>query len=717
MAILSLKISMTIEKKMANRKNQMQKWFGWSLVLSALCVKPVLAQHPGVSTLGVTGGLVIPSAEVLPLGTLAFSYGNYQEPQLGTAFSTQQNLSFGLGLLQNVELFGRFANYNTPVPGSIILANGIRDLSANLKVRLPTPWTTGPRIAIGVNDIAGGAINFKAAYVVASEQFGPLGASLGYAKGSANLPTFDGAFGGLSLRMGDTGLSALAEHDGQQKHAGLRWVSPQLTWLSQAQIAATVQRSFGAVAPSGLEANASRFAITLQVPLQTPQEGSLEKRDFKPAPADALPDIDAKPDPLAMQPTPDDRLDALRKALVAAGLEGVRVGLRSNMGSVLVVEYENHRYAHNEADALGLVFGLGAEMAPPGTKRVLAVTFKQGLRLYETSAGVAEYRTFLRDGPASHVRDSLVWDRQPSDRSEQTRWIDSAPSATSRVRIEVKPDLNYTLGTEVGAFDYALAANIKLMAPLWKGAQLYTGFMVPVDHSDNMDDGAVFSVLRQRGGLKTVALQQSFWLGERVLSQVAAGRFHYNTTGVQAETALFMPNSDDLLRLRGAGYNQNPGALAGQDLALAASYRHMLTPSMSLEAGVQRFSDGSRGPSIEWNRWFGDVGVQIYFRKGDDAKFAGLQMSFPLTPRKGMAPGPVFFTGTSQQVQGIRTRLTTAGQPANLVQPGAVRDIQLETSLDATQLNAGRLSRDYLVSQLYRMREAFFIFRNTSQAK
>lgn len=82
-----------------------------------------------------------------------------------------------------------------------------------------------------------------------------------------------------------------------------------------------------------------------------------------------------------------------------------------------------------------------------------------------------------------------------------------------------------------------------------------------------------------------------------------------------------------------------------------------------------------------------------------------------------MAPGPVFFTGTSQQVQGIRTRLTTAGQPANLVQPGAVRDIQLETSLDATQLNAGRLSRDYLVSQLYRMREAFFIFRNTSQAK
>jgi len=192
---------------------------------------------------------------------------------------------------------------------------------------------------------------------------------------------------------------------------------------------------------------------------------------------------------------------------------------------------------------------------------------------------------------------------------------------------------------------------------------------------------------------------------------VAAGRFQYDTLGVQAEAAAFVPNSDDTLRLRGAGYRQAPGGLAGQDRALAASYRRMLTPTMWLEAGVQRYSDGSTGPSVEWTRWFGDVGVGLFYRKGGERQFAGLQLSFPLTPRQGMAPGPVTLAGTSQFSQAIRTRLTTAGEGRNLVQPGAVRDLRLETSLDVDQLNAGRLSQDYLTGQVYRMREAFFAYK------
>jgi hypothetical protein len=279
------------------------------------------------------------------------------------------------------------------------------------------------------------------------------------------------------------------------------------------------------------------------------------------------------------------------------------------------------------------------------------------------------------------------------------------------VRIEIKPDLNYTLGTEVGAFDYSLAANVQAMAPMWAGARLYASTMLPVARSPDMDVGGVFESSRQRGGLKTVALQQSFWLGKHVLANVAAGRFNYDTLGVQAESAVFVPNSDDMLRLRGAGYRQAPGGLAGQDRALAASYRRMLTPTMWLEAGVQRYSDGSTGPSVEWTRWFGDVGVGLFYRKGGDHQFAGLQLSFPLTPRQGMAPGPVIFTGASQFSKGIRTQLTTASQPANSVLPGAVRDLSLDTSLDVEQLNAGRLSQDYLTGQVYRMRDAFFAYR------
>jgi hypothetical protein len=360
---------------------------------------------------------------------------------------------------------------------------------------------------------------------------------------------------------------------------------------------------------------------------------------------------------------------------------------------------------------VGLVLGLGAEMAPHGIQRVYAVTFKEGLRLYYTSVEVAAYRKFLRGGPASLVSDSLIWDRLPPDLADQIRWIDSESTYFSRVRIEIKPDLNYTLGTGVGAFDYSLAANIQAVAPLWAGARLYTSYMLPVANSANMDKGGVFETSRQPSGVKTAALQQSFWWGKQVLANVAAGRFNYDTLGVQAEAAVFVPNTDDTLRLRGAAYSQAPGGLAGQDRALAASYRRMLTPTMWLEAGAQRYSDGSAGPTLEWTRWFGDVGVGLFYHKGGDRQFAGLQLSFPLTPRRGMAPGPVIFTGTSQFSQGIRTLLTRAGQPSNFVLPGAVRDLRLETSLDVEQLNAGRLSQDYFDGQVYRMRDAFFAYR------
>lgn len=45
------------------------------------------------------------------------------------------------------------------------------------------------------------------------------------------------------------------------------------------------------------------------------------------------------------------------------------------------------------------------------------------------------------------------------------------------------------------------------------------------------------------------------------------------------------------------------------------------------------------------------------------------------------------------------------------VLPSAVCDLQVETSVDVEQLNAGRLSQDYLTGQLFRMREAFFAYR------
>ena len=689
------------------QKNWLNQAVWGGLALYALCHTLAQAQSLGVSSQGNTGGLVIPSAQVLPVGTVAASYGNYQEPLFGP-HEKQQNMSLGIGLLPYVEFYGRFANYCNNCDGYFTW-NGIRDISANLKLQIPTPWAGGPKLAVGMNELGGGAQNFGSKYVVASEQFGPLDVSLGYAKGRTGTAGFDGAFGGVAWRFGNTGLSALAEYDGQQKHAGLRWNSEPILAFGNAQVVGSVQQSFSAPASLGPNANSRNYALTLLIPL-TDQD--TRAAALKPEATQTLPDLDAKPDLTGMQATAEDRMASLRKALIAVGLERVRVGLREGLPGTLLmmVEYENHRYAQNEVDALGLVFGLATEMAPKGVHRVQAVTLKEGQRLYETSVSVAAYRRFLRDGQAAAVRDSLVWERLPTSYAEQTRWIDPEASAYSPVRVEIKPGLAYTVGTEVGALDYFLAANFQTKVPLWSGARAVVDYVLPLNNSSNMGEGAIYSIFRQPRGVRTVALQQSFWLGRHALTNVGVGRFNYNRLGLQAEMAAFIPGSDNLVRLFAARYDKSAEDMAGLDRAYAASYRHLLSPTMWVDLGLQRYSDGTQGPALNWTRWFGDIGVKVFYNKGGNLKFAGLELEFPLTPRQGMKPGPVIFTGPSYFPVGLRSLITDSESTGNWILPTRVLSIGLATSVSLDQLNIGRLSQGYFADQVYRMRDAFYAY-------
>ncbi len=631
--------------------------------------------------------------------------GSFTEPALGE-FSKRQNYSVGVGLLPNVELFGRFVEYQNPLPGSNFI-NGPRDISANVKLKLPQLWRGQPDMAVGLNDVSGGASFFKSRYGVVSDQWGPVRWSAGYAWGSPILGNtargyaFDGVFGGIEWQFGQTGLSLLAEYDGQQRHVGARYTSPSIPWLSDAQVVATLQRSSGAQDPAGRDMDRTSAAVSVVIPL----EAFAQKRTtFKPAMT--LASLDAKPAG-GMTPTPEDRQEALQKALVATGLERVRVGAQGNN---LIVEYENNRYGQNEADAIGLVLGLAAEHAPVGVRRISAVTLKAGQRMYETSVDVAIYRAFLRDGDAAQASGSLAVDRLPAYGSGDVKWVNPTPTKRSPLRLEVKPELLFFQGTEVGTWDYTLAANIQAFVPLWRGAELYTSYIERLSNSDNFEPGFAFGTFRQRNGLKVAAVQQTFWLGQHIHANVGVGRYNYDAWGVQGEATVFVPGRDDVIRLRGGAYERQPGQNRRQTAPASATYRWVPQPNTWVEAGLQQYSDGFRGPSVVLTRWFGDVGVHLFYRRSGDAQFAGLELSVPLTPRQGMAPGLVQLGGTSRFQQGVRTRLVDSSTGINFVQPSAALDMQLNYNAEQRQLNSGRSSQRYFVGQLYRMREAFYLY-------
>lgn len=168
----------------------------WLPALGLLAL-PVLAQphNLGVATLGATGGLTIPSAYVLGSGDMALSVGDYVDPRMGN-FSRKQNYTLGFGLVPGVEVFGRFAEYQNPrpvAPGSFN-AFGPRDISGNVKWQLPMDVPGIPKLAVGATDLSGGAVYFDSKYVVASDEYGPVRWSLGYARSTPALERARSAF-------------------------------------------------------------------------------------------------------------------------------------------------------------------------------------------------------------------------------------------------------------------------------------------------------------------------------------------------------------------------------------------------------------------------------------------------------------------------------------------------------------------------------------------
>ena len=688
-----------------------------SLTLIGLAMSPAmtLAQGAGVSSLGTSGGLTIPSAHVLESGDMALSLGNYQDPKLGT-YSRKQNYSLGFGLLPGVELFGRFAEYTSRAAASPGAPNikGFSDISANVKWQLPIELQGLPKLAVGATDLSGGALLFSSKYAVASDEVGPLRWSVGYASGkpalgqTGNAKVLDGVFGGAEFKLGTSRTTLLAESDGTQQHAGLRYYSETLPWLGNGQLVGTLQRSFGATTLAGREANATSVNVSLIMPLGTADKARRTRIDAaaRSLPALVMTDVAAG----GMAATAQDRLDSLARALRATGLDRVRVGM---LGDQLVVEYENHRYLHNEADALGVALGLGAEAAPAGATRVHVLTLKAGQVVFETSVEVAAYREFLRDGDASRVKDTLGFGPRPGYDDAAVQWAAGEAGAGRRqtwLRLELKPLLNYTLGTEFGAFDYSLAANVRGTVGMWKGAEVYADVVQRVGNSFNTEPGRVFSSSLHRNGLKTVALQQSFWLGPRLFTSVGAGKYNYDSHGAEGESILFLPWNADTMHLKGSYLQQQTDAVPRNVEAYAGSYRWRFSTETWVEAGYQRYTDRSKGPSVVLTRWFGDVAVQLFARKGGNNTFVGLELNLPLTPRQGMVAGPVQLTGTARFAQSIRTRQTNGSNAGNFVDNAAVRPVDLNYKPEVEMLNSGRIAPADIQDQVQRLRESFYLY-------
>ena len=690
-----------------------------------------------LATSGSSGALSVPDGRILTDGTVVLGVNNASEPQFNR-YARGENYQFGIGLLPYLELSGRLVNHPKPSGGL-----GVRDLSANIKVALPKLFRYQPDIALGYNDLGGGLPYFRSKYLAVSESFGPMRLNAGVAKGESYLGK---VFGSAELSLWDSGLSAVLERNNSAYNAGLRFISRSIPLLGNAHVVVNAQRSFGAHAPDGARTDRTSVGGFLMLPfgqntkrvrrVSAPDEpiwtpavtssmGSTEHaigvQGLEPVWTPPGEDLEEKQQShrkvgqtTTVAADVNDELlerklhglEPIQTQLTKLGLERVRVGIR---GSELVIEYENHRYNQNEADAIGIVLGVGVMQAPQGIGSVTAVTKKAGLALYQVSVDQRVYRRFLRDGEAYEAKSAMEVRYRPGS-GKDVQWLDKqeGPRGYSRVRID--PQLIKFVGTELGVFDYSLSANIQGFVPLWTGAEASVSYIRTLAESDDVKHGFL-GYAQQPNKVKAALLSQSLWLTDSIFNVTSAGRFLYNARGVQNETTWFMPWRDDQVRLQATRMRQvDFYGIRTVTNAGSISYLWTYRPlDLTAEVAYNRYQGKDKGPSLQLSRWMGDVQAQAYLRTSELDKRVGFSLAFPLTPRQGMRPGWTHVEGSSSFPFKLETRLTNKGG-CNCIINGVVEDLPMVYSARSNLLNHARTGKEYFAGQLQRMREAALIY-------
>jgi hypothetical protein len=320
------------------------------------------------------------------------------------------------------------------------------------------------------------------------------------------------------------------------------------------------------------------------------------------------------------------------------------------------------------------------------------------------------WRLFLDGGPAAAAREASTVTRGAAVEEHAVEWLSTAPGPATALQLQLVPQLNLNVGTEYGSYEYSAALLVLASVPLWRGGQLIASTQQRVARSDQADPWGAFPDLLQPEGLQALMLHQSLWLGQAAYLGGGVGRFEYGALGVEGEALIFVPGRDDVVRLRGRQLELLPEMPLGADVQSWLSYRWVATPSTWVEVGWQRHTDLRSGPLATVSRWWGDFGVHLNYRRSGERQFAGLDLSFPITPRAAPAHRRVQVSGPSQWRIGQRTRITDSSTANNWIEPRAAREYSPAWNLEAQVFNSGRLGAAYVLENVARMREAFHRF-------
>ena len=168
-----------------------------------------------LSASGLPGLIHVPTATTVPEGSLDVGYNITRDPKVFPGVNQQKNFTFAFGLLPRLTLGGRGTDARNTDTGTQLAG----DISANAQLLLLEDKSWWPGVAVGLQDIAGGATFFRSGYVTLSKSlFGRLRGTVGFGTGPDVLK---GPFAGVELAL-NRFVTLLGEYDADAFNAGVR---------------------------------------------------------------------------------------------------------------------------------------------------------------------------------------------------------------------------------------------------------------------------------------------------------------------------------------------------------------------------------------------------------------------------------------------------------------------------------------------------------------
>jgi hypothetical protein len=710
---------------------------------------------------GVTGMPVTPTA-TLATGSLLYQL---QNRVIGDGRTEGVNHSFVVGLSSFSELGLRTADTTTS-RNMYSIGGGIRDLSASAKLQLNPIFgyaRSNLKFATGVTDYGGAATNFRSFYGVATYDQPNWSVSTGYAKAVSNedFNPLKGPFASAAVKALPW-LSFRVEANRHHAWAGLTATNQSLLAKINAPAGASLYMNLdkqwrGAPISGGrpwlgfginFPLDWSKAGPYLRPIDHTEQSHSLPYviSQTEQAPPAIKPSITPATNGIAQssvppQPsnqTPKDLPDlennsvfqSVANSFAKMGFEGISIGTRQDE---VVVQFSDFVFDHSALDGSGVALGLISQaekmLATNDLNHYRLIYAKWGTPSIAFEGRIACLTEWLKALNCSTQESITASFRNLENDLQDVKWqVQNHNPYQYKPRVLINPIYSYYWATEYSLLDYSLGLNIKPYVHLWKGGALEFSRTEHLQSSQEFQPGRIYSYTRIPNANRRLMLHHMQKLQDGFSARVSVGELsagphrggqaalRWDSLSGEWATGLNLSHWKTLKE--GPNYEGMP---SGSPKVMFARYAPAGRDwTLEVQAGQYWYKD--KGVSAISTHWFGDMNFSYFLRRSvpptqfwpgkKGVTLAGIELSFPFTPRKAMNAESFQIKGVGRIGAGL---VTPIGRPDNFIVGSnrvpiyikALVDTPVPAYMGSVLFDSDRAHAGYVNAHLERLRYAY----------